>query len=395
MPLLACGINHHTAPLTIREKVVFSPELMPEPLLDLLSRSHASEVAILSTCNRTELYCASNDPATVIDWLHSRQQLTPGELNPYLYLHQGQAAVHHLLRVASGLDSMVLGEPQILGQLKAAFSLAQTAGTLGAHLRRLSQYVFSVAKQVRSETAIGMHPVSIAFAAVNLARHIFADLSKLKVLLIGAGETIELMMRHLQSAGVQHFYVANRTLARAEQLAQQFNGTGIALSAITEYLPQADMVVTATASTLPILGKGAVERALKIRKRRPICMIDFAVPRDIEPEISQLADVYLYTLDDLQTIIQQNQSHRRDAADKAESLVAAQAEQYMDNLKLLANVPAICAYRAQAEEVRDIELAKALRALELGTAPQEVVQRLAQSLTNKILHTPTLKLREK
>lgn len=394
MSLLACGINHQTAPLHIREQVVFGPERMPEPLLDLVAHTQVSEAAILSTCNRTEIYCASNEPAAIIDWLHRHQCLPTGQLNPHLYIHHGKEAVRHMLRVASGLDSMVLGEPQILGQVKTAFSFAQRAGTLGTRLRHLFQYAFSVAKQVRTETAIGAHPVSLAFTAVNLAKHIFADLTKLKVLLIGAGETIELVARHLQTMGIQHFYVANRTLSRAEKLASEINGTAITLNAIGEYLPCADMVVSATASSLPILGKGMVERALKIRKHRPMFMLDFAVPRDIEPEVAKLDDVYLYTLDDLHSIIQQNQHDRLDAANKASIIIDEQAAHYMHTLKVLEAAPVIRAYRDQAESLRDGELNKALRLLQTGVAPEEVLQRLAQGLTNKLLHAPTIKLRE-
>lgn len=396
MSLLACGLNHQTAPLPLREKVVFSTELMPEPLLDLVGQGWVNEAAILSTCNRTEIYCVSNEAvsSSIVDWLHRRQRLSAGQLIPHLYFYYDQAAVRHLLRVASGLDSMVLGEPQILGQVKNAFSLAQAAGTLGCELQRLFQYVFSASKKIRTQTAIGVHPVSIGYVAVNLAKQIFADLSKLSVLLIGVGETITLTARHLQAAGVKHFYVANRTLTRAEQLASQLCGESITLSAIAEYLPRVDMVVTATASTLPVVGKGTVERALKIRKRRPMFMIDLAVPRDIEPEVAGLDDVFLYTLDDLQTVIQHNQAYRQDAAQAAETLIDTQAARYMHSLKTLAATPVINAYRAKAEQLCEIELSKALRLLQTGIAPQEALQRLAQGLMNKLLHEPTVQLRK-
>jgi glutamyl-tRNA reductase len=392
MSFLACGINHQTAPIALREQVVFSSESMPAPLLSLVQDAQLEEAAILSTCNRTEIYCTSHEPKRVVDWLHQHKRLTAEQLTPHIYLHHDQAAVRHMLRVASGLDSMVLGEPQILGQIKNAFSLAQAAGTLGTHLNRLFQYVFSSAKRVRSETAIGAQPVSVAFAAVNLAKHIFADVTKLSVLLIGAGETIELVARHLQTAGITRFYVANRTVTHAQKFVEtRFIAS---LDKIADYLPQADMVVAATASMLPLVKKNAVQHALKIRKRRPMLMVDLAVPRNIESSIAELDDVYLYTLDDLQNIIQQNQQHRRAAADKAEAIIDAQAAHYMQTLKMLEAAPLISAYRDQAEQLRDAELQKALRLLQTGMPAEEVLQRLAQQLTNKLLHAPTIQLRE-
>jgi glutamyl-tRNA reductase len=394
MALLACGISHQTAPLALREKLIFTKEVMAEPLLSLVEQTQVSEAAILSTCNRTELYCTSNEPKVIIDWLYQRQQLPRAELEPCLYVHQNTAAVRHILRVASGLDSMVLGEPQILGQLKTAFSLAETAGTLGKQLRRLSHYVFSVSKQVRTTTAVGAHPVSVASAAVNLAKHIFADMAQICVLLIGAGEIIELAARHLRAAGVTKFLIANRTLTRAEKLAYRLQGESLDLAAIPTHLPQADMVVAATASSLPVLGKGAVERALKIRKRRPMFMVDLAVPRNMETEIGDLSDVYLYTLDDLQTLIQQNLQNRQESAQQAEEIIATQANHYMRSLRVLDAVPIVCAYRDKAEKLRDVELAKALQLLKSGMMAEEVLARLARGLTNKLLHAPSVQLKQ-
>lgn len=394
MSLLACGINYQTAPLAIREKTVFSPEFMSEPLCDLAQKTGVGEAAILSTCNRTELYCLSETPAPIINWLHSHRNLLPGQLDPYIYIHQGEAAVKHLLRVASGLDSMVLGESQILGQVKTAFSLAKAAGTLGTCLHRLFEYVFSTAKQVRSETTIGAHPISIAYAAVQLAKRIFADFTQIGVLLIGAGETVALAARHLQSAGVTRIWIANRTFAHAEKLALAIKAQAIPLNAIAEYLPQADMVIAATNSALPILGKGAVERAIKARKRRLMFMVDLAVPRNIEPEIANLEDVYLYTLDDLQNIIQQNHQHRQTAAVQAEAIIDRQAAYFINQLKSLAVVPVITAYRDKANKWRDEELSKAQQLLRAGILPEEVLTRLAHSLTNKLIHTPSKQLRE-
>lgn len=394
MSLFACGINHQTAPLALREKVIFSPDIMPKSLLDLVQQTCVEEALILSTCNRTEFYCASNDATSVIDWLHQYHQLAPYQLKDSLYIKHGQDAVKHALRVASGLDSMVLGEPQILGQVKTAVSIAQNAGTLGSKLCRLFDYVFSVSKQVRTQTSIGCHSLSLAATSVELVKHIFADITHLGVLLIGVGETIELAARHLQTAGVKCFWLANRTLAKAEKLASSIHAHAITLSQIPDYLPQADMVVTATSSPLPILGKGMVESAIKIRKHKPIFMVDLAVPRDIEPEVAGLADVYLYTLDDLQKIIQQNLKNRHQAAEEAEALIDVKTKQFMQMLKIQELVPAITAFRQQAETIRDIELAKAVRSIQNGAPTEQVLSHFAHSLTNKLLHEPIAKLKQ-
>lgn len=393
MPLLACGINHKTTPLSVREKVVFPHENMAMPLLHLMEQTKVDEAAILSTCNRTEIYCNSRYPDRIIHWLQ-QQCLSADELTPHLYVHQDQAVVRHILRVASGLDSMVIGEPQILGQVKTAVSVAKKAGAIGQQLRHLFDYVFSAAKQVRTQTHIGSHPISIAFAAVDQAKHIFANITKINVLLIGAGETITLAARHLQSAGVKNFAIANRTPARAAKLAEEISAQILNLGQLSDYLAKTDMVVTATASQLPILGKGMVERALKVRKRRMMCMIDLAVPRDIEPEVANLEDVYLYTLDDLQSIIQQNLQHRQTAAQGAEAIIDLHTRNYMQSVKALEATPLIRAYREKAALLRDIELEKAQRLLQMGIAPEEALKRFAQGLTNKLLHTPTVQMRK-
>lgn len=398
MSLFTCGINHQTAPLSLREKVVFAADSMPEPLLDLVENTRVGEAAILSTCNRTEIYCAANDPLIVSDWLHKHHNLPSGQLDPHLYVHHDEAAVRHLLRVASGLESMVLGEPQILGQVKTAFSWAQAAGTLGAQLHRLFEYTFSVAKQVRTETTIGTRPVSVAFAASHLAKRIFSDISRLHVLLVGAGEINELVAKHLQALGVTQFYIANRTRERAEKLmfslCEESDNRIFSLEAMTDYLPQVDIVITATESLLPLIGKGAVERALKIRKHKPMLMIDFSVPRNIEAEIAKLDDVYLYALDDLQTIIQHNQENRRDAAQQAGEIIDKKTIDYMEKLRALDTAPMIRSYREQAEKYRDAELEKAMRLLQSGASPEEALQYLAHRLTNKLLHESTVQLRK-
>ncbi len=392
--LLACGINHQTASFSLREKLVFSQEAIAQPLLSLLEHTKSEEAAILSTCNRTEFYCINTHPAAVMEWLHKQKQLPITHLEPCLYAYQDAAAVRHLLRVASGLDSIILGEPQISGQVKKAFSSAAAAGTLGARLRRLADYVFSATKQIRTETAIGAHPVSLASAAVNLANHIFADLAQATVLFIGAGETIELVAKYMQSAGVTRFIVANRTLQRAQSLAQQLNGVAAGLPEIPNYLPQADIVIAATASSLPMVGKGMVESALKIRKRRPLFMVDLAVPRNIEPEIGQLNDVYLSTLEDLQAMVSQNLHNRQASAKQAEAIIETQVKHYMGALKVLEAAPVIAAYRKQAESVRETELAKALQLLQSGVTVEQVLSRFAHSLTNKLIHLPSVQLRQ-
>jgi glutamyl-tRNA reductase len=372
MPLLALGINHKTAPVDIRERVVFAPTALHDALRDLAARPGVSEAAILSTCNRTELYCEldSDNPDTVREWLSGYHTLPLKDLDHYIYVHPGQAAVSHLLRVAAGLDSMILGEPQILGQMKDAYHEAGRAGTLGVVLGRLFQHTFSVAKQIRTDTAIGASPVSVAFAAVSLAKQIFGDLSAQTALLIGAGETIELAARHLHEQHIGRMIIANRTAERAHQLAAQFSAYAIALSELPAHLAEADIIISSTASQLPILGKGAVENALKARKHRPMFMVDIAVPRDIEPEVAKLNDVYLYSVDDLRGVIEENLKSRQAAARQAEEIVDVQSANFMGWLRSLDAVSTIQAFRGQ------------------------VMQFLAHTLTNKLLHSPSAQLRQ-
>lgn len=395
MSLLACGVNYKTAPIEVRERIAFQPETLQKPLLQLLELPHIEEAAILSTCNRTEIYCNHASHETIIDWLHQYHQLPANALKNHCYIYENHTAVKHLLRVASGLDSMVLGEPEILGQVKNAYEQADLFGALGSELKRLFQYVFSATKKVRTETQIATHPVSIASTVIQLAKRIFADLTQKNVLLIGAGQTTRAVAKHLVAAGVKHFYIANRSNENARILAEEMNGQVIELSDLSEYLPQADLIISATASAVPILGKGAVENAIKIRKRRIMLMIDLAVPRDIEPEIAKLSDVYLYSLDDLQKVIQQNLADRDLAACAAEDIITAQAENYMRKLKLAEQAPVIKNYRLQAENFRDIELQKAITALQnKNISPEDALQQLAYNLTNKLLHQPTIELRQ-
>ncbi len=324
----------------------------------------------------------------MISWSGTRDYL------PYLYRYEGKDAIQHLLQVSCGLDSMVLGEPQILGQVKAAYQTASVAKATGKLLGRLFQHSFSVAKQVRTDTAIGCSPVSVAFAAVSLARQIFSDLSEQTAMLIGAGETIELAARHLHQHGIGRIIVANRTLDRAHILANQFDGYAISLTEISTHLAEADIIISSTASPLPILGKGAVESALHKRKHQPVFMVDIAVPRDIEAEVGNLNDVYLYTVDDLDEVIQENMRSRQEAALQAQEIIEQHTEEFIGWLRSLDAVSIIQNYRGQAENIRDEVLERALRQLSNGKAPEEVLQYMAHTLTNKILHTPSAQIRQ-
>lgn len=397
MVLLAYGINHKTASVDLREKLAFAPDRVMNALADVRDQARLKEVAILSTCNRTELYCsaeAQDSGRLLLGWLSQYHSLPVEQITRCAYEFWNDAAVRHLVRVASGLDSMVLGEPQILGQLKSAYAVAQEANTVGPDLGRLFQHTFSAAKQIRTDTGIGANPVSVAFAAVKLAKHIFSDLKKTSVLLIGAGETVELVARHLHEQGVGNMIVANRTLSRANALAEEFNARAVTLGDIPLVLHQADIVISSTASPLPILGKGAVEHALKLRKRKPMFMMDIAVPRDIEEEVSELADVYLYTVDDLQQVVDENRRQRQEAAAQAEALVDRCTLQYMDSLKTLDAVDTIRAYRDRLEELRTAELERALQLMKAGTSPEEALQRMSRALINKVMHVPTIQLKQ-
>ena len=395
MALLAVGLNHRTAPLPVRERVAFSREDLPLVLRDLTANTRVSEAAILSTCNRTELVCRIDDPDAdvVARWFREYHRLQPQDIDPYLYRHPDQRAVRHLLRVASGLDSMILGEPQILGQIKDAYFTACEAGTVGKHLNKLFEHTFSVAKQVRTDTAIGASPVSVAFAAVSLARQIFSSLSEHTALLIGAGATIELAARHLKENGIGRLIIANRTLTRAEMLVNEVQGKAITLEEIPSHLAQADIVISSTASPLPILGKGAVESAIRARRHRPILMVDIAVPRDIEPEVGELNDVYLYTVDDLQEIIDEGLQSRQQAALQAEDIIDTESTRFMGWLRSLEAVSTIRAFRDSIEAVREEELRKAERMLRRGESAEEVIAQVTRALCNKLAHTPTVQLR--
>jgi glutamyl-tRNA reductase len=395
MSLLTIGINHKTAPVEVRERVVFAPEKIPETLQSLLNLPSVAEASVLSTCNRTEVTCwQDNASADIPAWLSNTHDLQPQHLQPYLYTYEDSAAVRHMLRVACGLDSLVLGEPQILGQIKSAYQQALEYHGLGRYLDRLYQHTFATAKQVRTETAIGSSAVSVAFAAVCLAKQIFGDLDQQTALLIGAGETIELAARHLSGQGIGRMIVANRTKDRAEQLAVKFNADSVALPALPEVLPMADIVISSTASPLPLLGKGMVERALKKRKHRPIFMVDIAVPRDIEPEVGKLGDIYLYTVDDLHSVIEENLKTRQQAAEQAEELVEVQVSEFMGWLKGQDAIHTVKAYRSKAQQISDTVNQQAKRMLKNGRDPEEIIDFLSHTLTNKLLHDATCNLNQ-
>lgn len=398
MTLLALGINHKTAPVSLRERIVFSPDTLGQALDSLLQQPLVQGGVLLSTCNRTELYLSideqENQREQVVRWLCDYHRLNPDEVKNSLYWHQGNAAVSHLMRVASGLDSLVLGEPQILGQVKKAFAQSQRGQSLSSELERLFQKSFTVAKRVRSETDIGASAVSVAFAACTLARQIFESLKDVTVLLVGAGETIELVARHLREHHVRNMVIANRTRERAQALANEVNAQVITLSELDEHLAQADIVISSTASQLPIIGKGMMERTLKARRNQPMLMIDIAVPRDIEPEVGALPNVYLYSVDDLHAIIQHNIAQRKAAAVQAESIVQQESADFMAWLRAQSAVETIRDYRAQAETIRSEAAAKALAAIQQGNDVEAVIEALTQQLTNRLIHTPTKSLQQ-
>ena len=396
MSLLALGLNHHTAPVDIRERAAIGDERLSDALLALKEVDAVNEAAIVSTCNRTEIYCGmvDSDAAPVIDWMHLYLQQPGLQLDPYLFRHANQDVVRHLMRVCSGLDSMVIGEPQILGQMKQAYRNASEAGTVGAELSPLFQSAFSVAKQVRTDTAIGQSPVSVAFAAVSLARQIFADFSRHNALLIGAGETIQLTARHLQSAGIKNITIANRSEKRAQSLANEVNGRTIALADIPDALVEADIIISSTGSPLPIVGKGMAGSALKARKYRPQLMVDIAVPRDIEAEVAELDGIFLYTVDDLTDVIDENRQSRNVAAGEAEEIVNIQVKEFMSRIQAMGANTLIRAYRDKVSDIQSETLERSLKQLQAGRDPEIVMRHLAHTLGNKLMHTPTTRLRE-
>lgn len=399
MAVWTLGINHTTAPLDLRGKVAFAPEDLPPSLDRLRGVVNQSEAAILSTCNRTEIYCASDSddiaPAldNTLEWLAQSGGISPDALRGHTYMLEGPQAARHAFRVASGLDSMVLGEPQILGQMKDAVRAAEEAGALGTTLNQLFQRSFAIAKEVRSATEIGAHSISMAAAAVRLAGNLFEDLREIRVLFVGAGEMIELAATHFAAKNPKSIAIANRTLEKGEVLAQRFGAEVMRLADLPTRLPEFDAVISCTASTLPLIGLGAVERAIKARKHKPMFMVDLAVPRDIEPEVAKLPDVYLYTVDDLAAIVQSGQEQRQAAVAEAEVIIDAGVQGFLHWLEQRDTVPLIQKINAQADEWRDIELARARKLLAKGEDVDAVLETLSRGLTQKMLHGALAELR--
>jgi len=390
MTLWVLGLNHQTAPLDMRERVAFAADRVPAALASVRALPNVSEAALLSTCNRTELYVIAEDTTALGAWLGDHAQ----GLDAYLYQHSDANAVRHLFRVATGLDSMVLGEPQILGQVKEAWVTARQNGALGNRLDRLFQQSFAVAKRARTDTRVGANPVSVASAAVRLAQNSFARLDESTVLLIGAGETIELAARHLSEGRVRRLLVANRTLSHAQELATRHGGFALPLAELDRHLAEADVVFSATASREPVLSHAQVAAALALRKRKPMLLFDLAVPRDIEADVAKLGDAYLYTIDDLERAVEDNRRSRREAAEAAEVIIDLQVARYIENLHASTRQEPLRRLRAQGEAARAEVLAKARLQLAQGRDPQEVLDFLASTLTNRLLHAPTAALRE-
>ena len=399
MAVWALGINHNTAPLDLRGRFAFAVDQIQPTLASLRSALASPEAAIISTCNRTEIYCAGDRPAMdhTVNWLAQSGGVAPSLLMSHAYTLQDGPVVRHAFRVASGLDSMVLGEPQILGQMKDAVREAEQAGALGSTLNQLFQRSFAVAKEVRSSTEIGAHSISMAAASVRLAGQLFEDMSTIKVLFVGAGEMIELCATHFAARHPKHIAVANRTLERGEILAHRFGGEVIRLADLPDRLHEFDAVVSCTASTLPIIGLGAVERALKKRKYRPMFMVDLAVPRDIEPEVKALRDVYLYTVDDLAKVVQTGQANRQAAVTQAEAIIDTGVQSFMHWMDQRdpahGVVPLIQQLNAQADEWRALELARARKMLARGDSVEAVMEALSKGLTQKMLHGAFAELR--
>jgi glutamyl-tRNA reductase len=392
MSLLVVGLNHRTAPVEVRERIVFDASRLPQALAALSALPGVEEAAIVSTCNRTELYCAVTDgSAALADWLAVQSGVS---LADCLYRIGGEEAVRHVFAVAAGLDSMILGEPQILGQLKDAYRAAQQAGTAGPLLNRLFQQTFAVAKQVRTETAIGANAVSVASAGIQLARRIFANFERHTALLVGAGEMIELSARHLHAQRIGRLVIANRSLARAERIAEGLQASAILLDAIEAHLPQADIVISSTARPGFVITLPAVEAALRARRHRPVFMLDIAVPRDIDPAVAGLEDVYLYTIDDLRQVVDVNLKARQEEAAEARRIIEHDATRFMAGLRVQDAVPMIRELRSHADVVRAQTLEQARRMLAAGQPPGEVLEFLAGTLTNRLLHAPSTALRD-
>ena len=397
MSILAYGLNYRTASLDLRERIAFPEEKLAQALKSVTNDiSSVSEVAIISTCNRTEFYCAAdpNSGEDISHWLADTRLIALNELENASYQYWDHDAAHHIIRVASGLDSQMLGEPQIMGQVKSAYDIARACGTIGPELNLLSKITLQTAKQIRSETDIGKNPISIAYAAVSMAGKIFENLSTKKALLLGAGETIGLVADHLAARKIGSMTIANRTLANAQLLASKYNAQSIQLTEIAGLLHEYDVVIASTGSSLPVLAKVAVEAAIKKRKRRPMFMVDIAVPRDIEAGVAALPDVYLYTIDDLTEIVQRNLAQRQTAAADAENIVASGAKDFEREKRVRQDKNLLTYFRTQANDIREAEVARALRDIAKGGDAKAAILRLGQNLTNKLIHPTTAAMRE-
>lgn len=396
MALFALGLNHTTAPVDLREQVAFDASRLPEALHHLRTAFvGVREGAILSTCNRTELFLAVDGASEpdIVQWLAEFHGVDATVLAPHVYRFHELRAAQHMMRVAAGLDSLVLGEPQIMGQFKEAMRQARDAKATGSELEQAFTKVLSVAKRIRTETAIGRNPVSVAYAAVTLAGRIFSDLTSCHVVLVGAGETIQLVAEHLAGQGVRGMDVVNRTLANAETLAAAVDGHAWPLDTLAERIAKADIVITSTGSPVPVLGKGMVERAQKIRRQKPMFMVDLAVPRDVEPEVGDLDSVYLYSVDDLNAVVEEGLEQRQEAARQAEQLISEALDDWQREIRGYRAVDTIRALRDGSQQLCEAELARALKALDSGRPADEVVTQLSRNLTNKLLHAPTVALR--
>jgi glutamyl-tRNA reductase len=396
MPLLTIGISHRTAPIEIRERVAIPPAEYAARVSELRALPGVEEVLILGTCNRTEIYCLSSQPGkeTLLDWIHRSNGLAPGQLDQHFYAYEGEASARHLIRVASGLDSLVLGETQILGQLKDAWQQAHDAGSLGTVLDRLFQHTFAAAKIIRTRSGISDHPVSVAYTAVVLARQIFGDLATKTVVLVGAGEMVQLCGRYLRDHGIAHLLILNRSLQKAQELAADLDAIPMALDRLGEALPQADILFSSTASPQPVIRKSDVKAALRRRRHRPMFLVDIAVPRDIDPDITSLKDVYLYTIDDLQQVVDENLQQRSEAAEQAQGDVEEAVAAFMRWLYGIRAGRTLKRIRDQSHRFEQELTDRALRRLEAGQEPRDVLQQMAATLTNKILHLPSKRLRE-
>jgi len=396
MPLLAIGISHHTAPVDIREKVAINSLGYAEQIRQLMELEGIEEVVILGTCNRTEIYClcAGQAEHELLPWIHKIHDIPPGQLDSHFYRHTGEDAVRHLIRVAGGLDSLVLGEPQILGQIKEAWQISQQTGGAGKVLDRLFQHTFAAAKSIRNNSGIGSHSVSVAYTTVVLAKQIFGDLSQQNVVLVGAGEMIRLCGKHLHEQGIARIEIVNRSQQAAEELAAELGAKATTLDKLNEVLPRADILITSTASPTPIIRMAAVKSALRKRRHRPVFMVDIAVPRDIEPEVKRLDDVYLFTIDDLQQVVDENMQQRHTAAEAAGNDVELSVAAFMRWLYGIRAARSLKRIRSQSHMHESALVEKALKRLRAGQDPEQILLQMANTLTNRILHEPTQRLRE-